>query len=231
MMKEFIRSAIIVSIVLMVTCTGNQSVRLIYAPDEPQLKYAARKIEAALELKSDEVWNKGNLVIEFKLEEECFEPEAFSVIKSGNCRFEIIASDLNGLMYGGLEVAEQISLYDQVNEVSKTPFVQKRGIKMNIPLDARTPSYDDTGDAAQKNIIEMWSWDFWEEYLDNLAMHRFNILTLWNPHPFPSMIKMADYPDVALNDVCVTTLKPTGKESEWAEPQATWWKIFKWLRK
>ena len=41
---------------------------------------------------------------------------------------------------------------------------------MNIPLDARTPSYDDTGDAAQENIDEIWSWEFWQEYLDKLAI-------------------------------------------------------------
>ena len=39
----------------------------------------------------------------------------------------------------------------------------RRGIKFNIPLDARTPSYSDNNFAAQQNIAEMWSLDFWHE--------------------------------------------------------------------
>ena len=65
----------------------------------------------------------------------------------------------------------------------------------------------------------MWKWSFWEEFLDDMALHRYNTLTLWNPHPFPSMVKLPNFPDVALNDVYVTTLTPIGKENEWAEPQ------------
>ena len=43
--------------------------------------------------------------------------------------------------------------------------------------------------------------DFWREFLDEMARHRFNVLTLWNLHPFPSMVKVPEYPDVALDDV------------------------------
>lgn len=43
-----------------------------------------------------------------------------------------------------------------------------RGTKFNIPLDVRTPSYTDVCDAAQNNIIEMWNFDFWKEYIDNV---------------------------------------------------------------
>lgn len=72
---------------------------------------------------------------------------------------------------------------------------------MNIPLDVRTPSYTDVSDAAQQNISEMWSMDFWKEYLDSLASYRFNFVSLWSLHPFPSLVKVPEYPDVALNDV------------------------------
>ena len=75
------------------------------------------------------------------------------------------------------------------------------GIKFNIPLDARAPSYDDTGDAAQKNIPEMWNMDFWKTYIDTLARYRYNYISLWSMHPFPSLVKVPKYPDVALDDV------------------------------
>ena len=65
----------------------------------------------------------------------------------------------------------------------------------------RQPSHDDRGTAAQTNIPNMWDFQFWEEYLDVLARQRYNVLSLWNKHPFPSLIKLPDYPDVALDDV------------------------------
>ena len=49
--------------------------------------------------------------------------------------------------------------------------------------------------------------DFWRELLDEMARDRFNVLTLWNLHPFPSMVKVPEYPDVALADVMRTTVK------------------------
>lgn len=131
----------------------------------------------------------------------------------------ITAGGERGLMYGGLEAAEQLELYGYVETCSGNPYIEQRGLKFNIPLDARTPSYDDSGDAAQKNIPVMWDLEFWREYLDQMALHRYNVLTLWNPHPFPSMIKLPDYPDVALDDVYRTTLVPEGIENEWGDPQ------------
>jgi hypothetical protein len=62
-------------------------------------------------------------------------------------------------------------------------------------------TYSDNSDAAKKNIGEMWSFDFWREFLDEMARHRFNVLSLWNLHPFPSLVKVPEYPEVALDDV------------------------------
>ena len=76
-----------------------------------------------------------------------------------------------------------------------------RGIKFNIPLDVRTPSYSDVCDAAQKNISEMWTMDFWKEYIDTQAKYRYNYISLWSMHPFPSLVKVPEYPKVALDDV------------------------------
>ena len=126
--------------------------------------------------------------------------------------YSVNAIDPAGAMYGGLHVAESIRLHkglDAITQTVKTPYILRRGIKFNIPLDVRTPSYDDTGDAAQKNYEHMWDFSFWREFLDDMARHRYNTLTLWNPHPFPSIVKCPNYPDVALDDVCVSTVKPT----------------------
>lgn len=134
------------------------------------------------------------------------EAEGFSIRKLMNNGATIIfvaGKDAGGVMYGGLELAEIIRAhgFEAVTDATQNPHMKKRGVKMNIPLDVRTPSYTDVSDAGQQNIPEMWSMDFWKEYLDSLASYRFNFVSLWSLHPFPSLIKVPEYPDVALNDV------------------------------
>jgi hypothetical protein len=92
-----------------------------------------------------------------------------------------------------------------------SPYIAYRGIKFNIPLDARTPSYSDAGDSAQANIANVWEMNFWTEFLDEMARNDYNALSLWNLHPFPSMVLVPQYPNAALKDVCKTTmpLSPT----------------------
>ena len=123
--------------------------------------------------------------------------------------YVVLARDAAGAMYGALDLAEAIRLdsLDTVRDSDHAPHISQRGIKFNIPLDVRTPSYSDSSDAAQQNIPEMWSFDFWRAFLDELARHRYNVLSLWNLHPFPSLVKVPEYPDVALDDVQRTTLK------------------------
>jgi len=132
--------------------------------------------------------------------------EGFSLFTSGtqNRReIYVIGYDEPGLMYGTLELAEQLSQkgFEGVTETIQNPYMKIRGTKFNIPLDVRTPSYTDVCDAAQQNISNMWDIEFWKGYIDNLARNRYNLISLWNLHPFPSMVKVPEYPDVALDDV------------------------------
>jgi hypothetical protein len=87
------------------------------------------------------------------------------------------------------------------------PRIAQRGIKFNIPLDVRTPTYSEPSDAAQANIPEMWSMDFWRETFDDMARHRYNVISLWSLQPFPSIVKVPEFPSVALDDVWRTTEK------------------------
>jgi hypothetical protein len=138
-------------------------------------------------------------------------PQAYAirrVVQDGQTSFIVLGADAVGAMYGGLDMAEAIRLgtLESVRDSNHTPHIAQRGIKFNIPLDVRTPSYSDNADAAQQNIPEMWSFDFWREFLDEMARHRYNTLTLWNLHPFPSLVKVPEFPEVALDDVKRTTL-------------------------
>ena len=174
----------------------------------PQAVFAKGEIEtAAAKCGISGDWTVSLDTIDTSLGEETYriEVEGTAVTVTGG--------DATGLMYGGLEVAEQIAFANGMEGVQNAegkPWLQNRGIKFNIPLDMRTPSYTDAGDAAQLNIENMWDMDFWTEYIDELARNRFNALSIWNLNPFPSMVKLADYPDVALDDVWRTTLPLDG---------------------
>ena len=115
----------------------------------------------------------------------------------------VVGADVAGQMYGGLELAEQIRAFgvDGVKPLARSPHMATRGVKFNVPLDVRTPSYTDMSDSAQAALANVWDFEFWRAYLDQLARHRYNVVSLWNEHPFPSMVRVPEYPNVALDDV------------------------------
>jgi hypothetical protein len=138
--------------------------------------------------------------------------QAYSVRRKNDLRYNdwyIIGSDAKGVIYGGLDVSETVKLkgFNKLSEVDKEPYITNRGIKFNIPLDARTPSYSDNADAAQQNMANMWDVNFWHEFLDEMARDRFNMLSLWSLSPFPSLVDVPEYPKAGLQDVKRTTSK------------------------
>ena len=75
----------------------------------------------------------------------------------------IYASEEAGFMYGILDLEKEISHHNGIEGIADrevTPYIKKRGIKFNIPLDVRTPSYSDASDSAFHNIKHMWEFDF-----------------------------------------------------------------------
>jgi hypothetical protein len=50
----------------------------------------------------------------------------------------------------------------------------------------------------------MWSRDFWRETFDDMARHRYNLISWWSMNPFPSIVKVPEFPNVDLEDVHTT---------------------------
>jgi hypothetical protein len=180
--------------------------------DSPPCQFAAAEIRRAMEVHRP----AGDWRITFERVSDGAasesQRESFRISSSsGRNEGEITISSAAdaGLLYGGLEVAEiiRVSGIEGVKNQSQTPYMAMRGTKFNIPLDVRTPSYTDVCDAAQMNIPEMWNFEFWTEYIDTLARYRYNYVSLWNLHPFPSLVKVPKYPEVALNDVWRSKVK------------------------
>ncbi|MBN1348902.1 carbohydrate-binding family 6 protein [candidate division KSB1 bacterium] len=213
------------------------SVSVLYDTLDPQAAFAANEITQALQAKGHSVnlhllsqfgnvasgsqiilsplsnkritkalkSHKGNPTVNLQ-------PEGFSIrITSNDSQkiYWILGASSAGVMYGGLELAEiiQVDGLNAVSDIDRNPYMAMRGVKFNCPLDARTPSYTDVCDSAQNNIIEMWNLDFWKEYIDHLARFRYNYISLWSLHPFPSLVKLDDYPCIALDDVKRSTVQ------------------------
>jgi len=195
-----------------------------FDPHSAPTMFAVEDIESALEARNFTVIRRGDgpaetlpfragVSIRFESatlppgpEAPDLKPEGFSIelTREGKHRLvRIRSTNAAGAMYGGLELAEQIRTrgIERLVEIRRNPYMPLRGTKFNLPLDLRTPSYSDMSDSAQENIATVWDFDFWRTYLDQLARDRYNMVTLWNLHPFPSMVKVPEFPDVALNDV------------------------------
>jgi hypothetical protein len=182
--------------VISVLSVGRLVAAVDYDAKIPQLAFAAQELNT-----SQTEAGREDLQVTLIIHPDEASPESFQIRLVGSHRVEVIGSDATGAMYGGLELADLIRLGLPIKDQKQAPFIKKRGIKFNIPLDARTPSYDDTGDSAQNNIETVWDFEFWKAYLDDLARYRYNVLSLWSTHPYPSIIKLEEYPEVALDDV------------------------------
>jgi len=177
-------------------------------------QFAISELHKALDNVKSSLAEQEAYIIQIAVDKTNLGEQEFQIRTNGSA-ISVTGGGNLGAMYGVLELAEQIKLsgIKGVSDTEQKPFIEKRGIKFNIPLDARLPSYDDTGDAAQKNIEEMWNPEFWHEFLDQMAINRYNVLTLWTKHPFPALIKLNEYPDVAMDDVYVYN-KPITPETE-----------------
>ena len=116
----------------------------------------------------------------------------------------IEASDDAGFMYGILDIGDMLRKGESITDAEVTPYLTNRGIKFNIPLDARCPSYSDASTSAGKNIANVWDKEFWHEYLDRMAENKYNVLSLWNLSPFPAMVRIPEFPNAYIDDVKVS---------------------------
>ena len=204
--------AVFLGLLILASCTTSDmpgSVKIKYDGEVPQALFAITNISKACKSKKIKVIDQDadkepalmiNMIIDPALGFEAYriDQQENSIVLAGG--------DANGLMYAGIDLTEMILLgkdLQSIGSIVQKPYIRHRGLRYNIPLDARTPSYDDTGDAAQKNIETMWEWDFWKQYLDHMALNRYNLLTIWSLHPYPSWIRVPEYPEVALANVTV----------------------------
>lgn len=225
--------AIFLITVLKLSAFANVDVSIFSNDNSPRVEFAISEIQKAIQDKGDRFdklplsalsnKNENEFSIIFLNANEALDAEIIAdneiynvselktegfIIKRSNNDILVVGNETAGLMYGGLEIAEFIKVrrIESVENQLQNPYMKVRGTKFNIPLDVRTPTYTEPCDAAQKNMAEMWNFEFWKDYIDILARYRYNTISLWNMHPFPSMVKVPEYPNVALDDVRKSTV-------------------------
>ncbi|MFN8345861.1 MAG: hypothetical protein U0X91_12690 [Spirosomataceae bacterium] len=104
----------------------------------------------------------------------------------------ILAKDGLGAQYGMLELAD----YWQINGTFKTlpdktenPKLEYRIVKFNLPW---SPYRDSP--VTKLHTETCRDLRYWEKFLDMMAENRLNVLSLWNNHPFPYLIRSANFP-------------------------------------
>lgn len=170
--------------------------------------YAKKKIVIALASNAEitKLLTTGGGTIPANLGEQAY---GIRTTSSPQKSYWVLGGDVNGAMYGGLQIAENIKFYSLAGAYNsqESPAILKRGIKLNYPLDANNPTYGkhDNGTfegISYKNAIpNIWDMSYWTEWFDEMARNRYNVVSLWLCHPFTSLVKMDEYPDVAIQNV------------------------------
>lgn len=232
--RVFIVSLLIVHFLLgYYNLTANDSIRVFYNQNMPQHEFAANDIKTALETKRFTVELKDLSTLTDRFEgkkivialasntqitkmltsqggSDSGNPgeQAFALRTSTkpDLSYWVIGGDDTGAMYGGLQIAENINFdgFAKIYNEEDSPYLKNRGIKFNIPLDKKSPTYyySTEGTSHELAIEHVWDMSFWTTWFDEMARHRYNVLSLWSPHPFTSMLNMEDeYPGIGIQGV------------------------------
>ena len=140
----------------------------------------------------------------------------------------IVGGDANGAMYGGFQIAENISFngYTGTYNSQEAPSIPRRGIKLNLALDNESNTYGKLASSSKiQGIPNVWDFNFWTSWFDEMARNRYNVISVWNNHPFPSFVKVPGYEDVALQNVTGIGKNPFTKKMSIDEKIVFWKKV------
>ena len=170
-----------------------QTVSLSYNTSNPREKFSSGIILKSLNNKDYSVKPESDFKISLAID-TTLGKEAFTITPSSK-EILIKGGDGNGILYGSLSVAEDIRNGISIQEIKgrrEAPRLQFRAIKFDLPWDTYRHSY--ALDQHQETCADV---RYWESFLDMMAANRFNVLTLWNLHPYTFMIKPANFPEAS----------------------------------
>jgi hypothetical protein len=174
-------------------------IKISLRSDSVQISFGVRNIESVLnnlgfqvEMVDDKHSHEADIKI-LNLDMNILKSPRESFSLKGGVPIILTGSCENGLMYGCFELAEQIRNtggLSGVRDTQRSPHVDFRATKINLPW----CSYR-SGEVMTTHMEVLQSIEFWSSYIDAMALNRFNVITFWNLHPFPYMIRPRNYPE------------------------------------
>lgn len=195
-MKKSILS-LLVFCCLVAGTSCSQDVTILYEEDVPQSAYAARKLGEALAEQGYRVKTEQtdhDFLISLSVHPTRLGKEAFAIIPEGKV-LTISGGDYRGMIYGALALVEMMqngTPLEDVGVVKQSPNLEFRGIKFNLPWDTYRPS-----SALDQHFETARDLNYWEAFLDMMVENRFNVLSLWNMHPYTYMVQPKNFPEAS----------------------------------
>lgn len=125
---------------------------------------------------------------------DAIRPEGFGYRWVGEGKhLVVLARDAVGAQYGVLELAEYLrakGTFQTLPAKTENPHLAYRIVKFNLPWSPYRQS-----EAMAVHTHTCRDLQFWERFLDMMAENRLNVLSLWNNHPFPYMVKATNFPE------------------------------------
>lgn len=194
------------------TETENLTIKLEIESNAPPVEHGVRKLKE-LDNSGDIHFDDENpdLIVKTAIDESRNDAEAY-VIEVDNKTVKVTGGDEVGLMYGLLDIKEQLSQGNiTIKSKKEFPHLAFRALKFNLPWDSYRNS-----EALDLHYETCRDTVFWESFLDMMAENRFNKLTLWNLHPFNYLVKTKKYPEAT-----------SFSDEEMKEWKTFWHKLFK----
>jgi hypothetical protein len=195
-MERLFLSVLIVSCVVAGAASA-QSVAILSQEADPRAEYAARKLGDALTERGYEVRAErtaNDYLIALTVDGDRLGAEAFSITAEPR-RVSISGGDHRGLIYGALALAETLrngTPLENIEATEQRPHLEFRGIKFNLPWDTYRPS-----SALDQHFETARDLEYWEAFLDMMVENRFNVISLWNMHPYTYMVLPANFPEAS----------------------------------
>lgn len=171
---------------------------ITYTKEDPALMFGISRIESALGPEKTVKRIHGAAIsgshLSFVIDGNAtgLRPEGYELVQEGR-GVKVKAVDVTGAMYAALDIAASLRVgipLDSISSARANPHFTVRAIKFNLPWS----SYR-TGPAMEQHMEICRDLNFWRAFLDQMAENRFNVLSLWNVHPFSFMVKPVNFPD------------------------------------
>jgi hypothetical protein len=174
-----------------------QEVTILHDKAVPQAAYAARRLAGALVERGYRVRPERtgyDYLVSLAVHPGRLGPEAFAIIPQGKV-ITVYGGDHRGMIYGALALAEALrngTRLERIEALEQRPRLAFRGIKLNLPWDTYRPS-----SALCQHYETARDPKYWEAFLDMMVENRFNVISLWNLHPYTFMVLPTNFPEAS----------------------------------